>query len=168
MTKRRYDDKFRASAVLMLEAAGYPKQPGALEATAKRLQMPRSTLRQWYEGTRNPPPAEMKQEKELDLVKALRDEINYILPELAKARGDAPYKDLVTALAILIDKLQLLAGQPTETVQQRIVIERTDRSTLPAHLSRGASPGVGLVPPLQRDSLRATVGENGNGRRIDD
>ena len=166
--KRRYDDKFRASAVLMLEAAGYPKQVGALEAVARRLQMPRTTLKGWYDGSHNPPPANVRHEKELDLVQAIKDELQDILPELAKSRGDASYKDLVTAFAILVDKLQLLAGEPTENVQQRIVIERTDRSTLPAHLSRGASDSLGFLPALQRDSVREAVGKNGDGRGTDD
>ena len=168
MTRRRYDDKFRALAVLMLEAAGYPNQRGALEAVSRRLQMPRTTLRQWFDGSHNPPPAQVRHEKQIDLVQAIKDELQDILPEFAKARGDASYKDLVTAFAILVDKLQLLAGEPTENVQQRIVIERTDRSTLPAHLSRGTNESAGLFPAFQRDSVRASLGKDGNGRGTDD
>lgn len=111
--RRRYDDEFRASAVLMLEAAGYPEREGALSQVGGRLKVPLSTLRGWFIGAHNPPPAHLRNEKRLDLVQAIRDELAGIFPAMADRRQDATYRELATATGILVDKLQLLTGQPT-------------------------------------------------------
>lgn len=111
--RRRYDDEFRASAVLMLEAAGYPAKEGALSQVAGHLKVPLSTLRGWFIGTRNPPPAKLRNEKRFDLRQAIRDELAGIFPTMAERRQDATYRELATAAGILIDKDQLLDGKPT-------------------------------------------------------
>lgn len=113
MTKRRYDDEDRASAVLMLEAAGYPDKKGAMSQVAKQLAVSRSTLRGWATGTSNPPPAKVRHEKKIVLVSAIQEELAEIFPTMAGKRQDASYRELVTAAGILIDKLQLLSGKPT-------------------------------------------------------
>lgn len=120
MAKRkrtRYTDEFRASAVLMLEAAGYPTQEGALSRVARQLQVPAMTLSRWFKGTNNPPPNNLVNEKRIDLVQALRNEANAAVTEMAQARENASYRDLGTVLGILIDKLQLLDGKPTERIE---------------------------------------------------
>lgn len=111
--RKRYTDDFRASAVLMLEAAGYPDREGALSQVSERLGVPLSTIRSWYIGTRNPPPAKLRNEKRFDLLKAIQDELAAIFPALSDRRDEATYRELVTAAGILIDKNQLLTGQPT-------------------------------------------------------
>ncbi len=113
MTKRRYNDEFRTSAVLMLEAAGYPGKEGSLAQVSKHVSVPRSTLQGWFNGTRNPPPPDMRHEKRIDLLSAIQTELAYIFPAMADRRQDASYRELVTAAGILIDKLQLLSGKPT-------------------------------------------------------
>jgi transposase-like protein len=50
--RRRYNDDFRASATLMLEAAGYPGRDGALSQVSGHLSVPRSTLRGWFTGAK--------------------------------------------------------------------------------------------------------------------
>jgi transposase-like protein len=112
--RKRYDDKFRASAVVMLEAAGYPGREGALASTAKHLNMPHNTLRNWFHGVHNPAPSQDRQEKKMELSDMLRTEINAILGDMPKARDGASYRDLGTVAGILIDKLQLITGKPTE------------------------------------------------------
>lgn len=111
--RRRYDDEFRATAVLMLEAAGYPEREGALSQVAGQMGMARSTLRSWFTGAHNPPPAKIRHEKRLDLVSAIQNELGAIFPAMADRREGASYRELVTAAGILIDKLQLLNGKPT-------------------------------------------------------
>ena len=69
--RRQYDDKFRASAVVMLEAAGYPNKDGALATTAKHLGVPHNTLRNWFHGVHNPPPSDVRHEKRQDLAEML-------------------------------------------------------------------------------------------------
>ncbi len=119
MAKPRYDDEFRASAILMAEAAGWPNSPGALDRTAAHLGIPRETLRRWCIGTSNPPPHKVVHRKRVDLVAAIKDELAAIFPAMETARDGASYKDLATAAAIFTDKLQLLEGKPTAINEER-------------------------------------------------
>ena len=125
--RKRYDDKFRASAVVMLEAAGYPDRKGALSQVGRNLGVPISTLRGWYNATRNPAPAELRNEKRMSLAEMLKAEINGALGEMPNARQDAGYRDLGTVAAILIDKLQLLEGKATERIEHISPEQRADR-----------------------------------------
>lgn len=122
----RWTDDERASAILMLQAAGYPGRNGALTQVANNLGIPATTLRRWYLGLNNPPPAESVKKKRLDLRQALKDEIQAALTEMGSARIDASYRDLGTVLGILFDKLQLLNGDSTANTNQRIIIEYVD------------------------------------------
>lgn len=118
MAKRaQYSDQFRTDAVLMLEAAGYPKQPGALTRVAKQLNLHARTLSRWFNKEQNPPPDQLVSEKRIELVDAIRNEVYAALGEMPAAREDANYKDLGTVAAILIDKLQLLDGKPTQRIE---------------------------------------------------
>ena len=125
-TRKRYTDEFRASAVVMLEAAGYPNTEGALAHVAKAVGMPHNTLRNWFHGKHNPPPSEVRHEKKGEIVDLLRTEIYGILNEMPNKREFARYQELATSLGIAIDKLQLLSGEPTENAHKRIVIEYAD------------------------------------------
>lgn len=131
----RYDDAYRASAVLMLQADGYPNKLGALTRVAKHLSIPERTLRRWYKAQQNPPPDNVVRMKKGELTALLRKEIYAILGEMDRKRDEADYRELATALGIAVDKLQLLAGEPTENARQRIVIEYDDQNPTPAPTS---------------------------------
>lgn len=118
--RRRYDDKFRASAVVMLEAAGYPNKKGALDQVAKRLGVPHPTLHRWMNEKNNPAPFELVQEKRVELKDLLQAEIEAALGEMPSARIEASYRDLGTVLGILIDKKQLLEGKPTDRLDVNV------------------------------------------------
>lgn len=126
MARKRYTDEFRASAVVMLQAAGYPNTDGALAHIAKSIAVPHNTLRNWFHGKHNPPPSDLRQEKKGEIVDLLRDEIYGILGEMPNKREFAKYQELATSLGIAIDKLQLLSGEPTDNTKTRIVIEYAD------------------------------------------
>lgn len=100
--------------MVMLEAAGYPNKKGALDRVAKACGVPISTLHGWFNSTRNPPPADVRNEKRLDLAEAIRYELSAIINEFDNTRPGATYKELATAFGILVDKLQLIQGGPTE------------------------------------------------------
>lgn len=128
----RYNDEFRRDAVLMLQAAGYPGTVGALTRVAKHLSVPERTLSRWYNAEQNPPPDTLVKKKRGKLVELIRQEIYSILGEMDRKRDEADYRELATALGIAVDKLQLLAGEPTENARQRIVIEYDDQNIAPA------------------------------------
>ena len=121
--RRRYDDKFRANAVIMLEAAGYPERDGALSQVSQNLNVPATTLHGWAREKHNPVPSDVRTEKKGEIVELLRAEIRAALAEAERARPDANYRDLITGVGIMTDKLQLLNDEPTENVSNRIIIE---------------------------------------------
>jgi hypothetical protein len=146
MAKRRYTDEFRANATLMLEAAGYPDAIGAMTRVANHLGVPRSTLKGWYDFTRNPPPPEMRREKKLDLIQAIKDEISAILGDMPNARMDAQYRELATAFGILVDKLQLLSGEPTERTETKTISEAEKHERIRAIIAEyGDQPPTRLI-----------------------
>ena len=119
-----YTDEFRASAVLMLEAAGYTGngkgRKGALARVSGNVKVPVSTLRSWYIGIHNPPPTKVSTRKKLDLIEAISIELDSILDEMNIKRRDASYGQLATAFGIMTDKRQILTGGPTENINQNI------------------------------------------------
>ncbi len=125
--RKNYNDKFRANAVLLLEGAGYPDKKGALTRVSNNVGVPLRTLSRWFNGENNPPPDKVVNEKRPELIDLIRSEIYKVLDTLPKERDDADYRTLVTGLAILIDKLQLLEGKATERVELMNEHERTDR-----------------------------------------
>lgn len=156
--RKRYTDEFRASAVLMLEAAGYPDKEGALTKVAKHLGMPYQTLSRWAREKNNPPPPELVHNKKIDLIAGIKNELSFIFDEMGKTRQDAEYRELATAFGIMVDKLQLLTGQPTERNDSRILFERTGLSTIPEHLAPGTIERGGKLEAIQRPGMRAPVG----------
>lgn len=118
--RKQYDDKFRASAVVMLEAAGYPKQKGALRGVAEHLHVPAMTLSRWFKGQQNPPPNQIVTEKRDDLTDMLNSELSAIFQAMNIVRDEASYRDLGTVAGILIDKKQLLTGEATSRSDVRV------------------------------------------------
>ena len=116
----KYDDEFRASALVMLEAAGYPDTLGAMERVAGHLGVPGRTLRRWYTGQSNPPPDKVVARKKIDLTQAVRHELSAIFADMEAKRGEASYRDLTIAAGVLIDKQQLLEGKPTGIIEDRV------------------------------------------------
>lgn len=124
--KKTYDDKFRASAVIMLQAQGYPDSKGALQAVANHLGVATSTLQGWFNKTSNPPPPNIRREKEIDFVAAIKAELQAVLGLLPNKRDEASYRELITAVGILTDKMRLLQDKPTENSKQTITIVYPD------------------------------------------
>lgn len=118
MAKRKsYDDKFRASAVVMLEAAGYPHKKGALTDVASHVKVPARTLSRWFNGEQNPPPDQTVTEKRGELIDLVNNELDAIFRAMPVVRAEASYRDLGTVAGILADKKQLLEGKATERIE---------------------------------------------------
>jgi len=106
--KRSYTDAERATALAALDANG-----GNVKRTARDTGISPSTLASWrdrqtLEGT------DIRAQKQNDL----RAQLELVAYELAMAIpgkvDEAQLQQVTTSLAIVIDKLQLLSGQPTE------------------------------------------------------
>lgn len=117
MAKRKmYTDKERAIAVTLLTSSGYPENKYKLQEVADHIKVPSRTLRRWYREGRNPPPD--------DVVREVKKELSERLQELAHKLVDVAYdvlkeddpsiQQVITSLGIVVDKMQLIAGKPTE------------------------------------------------------
>lgn len=118
----RYSDDFRAGAILMLRAAGYPEQRGALMETANHLGISHQILGRWFRRESNPPPQNIVQIKKSDLISMIKEQLVNAIKEAPNALPDADYFDITRSIGILVDKLQLLEGEATE----RVVYELSD------------------------------------------
>jgi hypothetical protein len=117
--RKTYDDNFRADTVLMLEAAGYPNQKGALTAVAKKVKAPPRTISRWFNKENNPPPDRLVKEKRGELVERLEDMAHMLLDAMGVDIGENGVDAVRAAVAmgITIDKWQLLKGEPTGIVK---------------------------------------------------
>lgn len=120
----RYTDEFRANAVLMLEAAGYPDRKGALMAVSNKLDVPHSTLSRWARSVSNPPPSELVQIKKGEILDKLDYVTHMILDSIdLDTVEQADLKERLTSVGIVVDKSQLLRGGATQNVAQRVLVQ---------------------------------------------
>ena len=126
--RKNYTDDFRASAVLMLEAAGYTGDPdtgrlGSLMAVSNKLGVSHVTLRRWFLRLNNPPPSNLVHEKKIDLKRELTELLGLHITEARTAVKDAGLGDIDRGIGILFDKLQLLDNKPTAILKLQEAIE---------------------------------------------
>lgn len=126
--RKRYTDKFKAGAIALLQSEGYPDDASAVMRVSRHLDVPGRTLRRWHNGSNGQPPDDVVQDTKKELGELFEKEIREVLNDLPHAREDASYRDLVTGIAILVDKRQLLNGQPTEHVKQSGDLSDSERA----------------------------------------
>lgn len=122
--RRRYTDEERAMLVVMLQSQGYTgdvttNKPGALQSVVEYSGVPERTLRRWFHGASNPPPDNLVRNKKGELSDELED-IVWLMTGTLKSEeviGEMSGKDIATSIGILVDKIRLLRGLPTEIVQ---------------------------------------------------
>lgn len=112
----RFTDEFRAKAVALAIAAGYPNTKGALTRVAGDLKISHQVLRNWIVGVQNAPPQGLLQEKKVELRDLIQKELADIMARLPEKRGEASYRELGTVFGIMFDKLQLLDELPTQII----------------------------------------------------
>jgi hypothetical protein len=149
---RKYSDKQKAGAILLVQAAGYPDTVGAINRVSKEQKIPQRSLYRWVtQGVHSSDPeaaasmAETMEETRQELVELIENTVRKALKSMAEAdvRDGATYRDFAWAAAVLIDKLQVLNGQPSQHIQQAITFERKGITTLPEHLTSITVEGAG-------------------------
>lgn len=118
--RKKYTDKFKAGAILMLETEGYPDDPYAIERVAQHLDMPRRTLLRWFKGDTGAPADETVQEQKMGLIDLFDQELRQVFRAMNDVRSDASYRDLATGAGIFADKLQLLQNKPTQRIEHDV------------------------------------------------
>ena len=116
MERRTYSDREKAEALAALDA-----NSGNLTRTADDLGIPYSTLRDWANGRGlNGGVAELRSQKKASLADTLADVAEALAGDLfdESKRHRASIQQIATAMAIVIDKMQLLRGDPT-TIERR-------------------------------------------------
>lgn len=102
----------KVTALNKLDANG-----GKLRETAREMKLPVSTLKSWRDGDNiNEVCIEMRTQQKRTLTDLLDEAAHTLAQNILDDINASPTGNLVqksTALAILIDKHQLLAGQPT-------------------------------------------------------
>lgn len=131
MSKRQYSDSDKAIALATLDANG-----GNIKQTAKAIKMPESTLTDWANNRGiNPEVTEIREVKKRELADKL-EEVAHALTGNILIRAESelsilvPMKDVATSLGIVVDKMQLLKGAPTnisKDVSERSNEERANR-----------------------------------------
>jgi hypothetical protein len=128
--KRQYSDNDKAVALATLDANG-----GDVRKTAKTLKMPESTLSDWSKNRGvNKEVTEIRDVKKKELSEKLAD-VAWALTENLQTRADSelsilvPMKDIATSLGIVVDKMQLLKGEPTGITKDATPRTNEDRAS---------------------------------------
>jgi hypothetical protein len=113
------------------------------------------TISRWFKAENNPPPNELVNEKREELSVRLEDLAHKLVDMAFRIAEDtdteAGIQQVATSVGIVIDKVQLLKGKPTEIVDDASFTDerRADRLTQMVDAARarrdGHAAGVELV-----------------------
>lgn len=176
MAGKVWSEQYVAAAVAWLKGEGWPEEEHAITRTiaALKKQAPNQpvpaykTLLRWANGERRKIPAPVMAAGEDALRAALRAEVAAALADMDAKREQAPYKDLGIVAGILIDKLQLLSGEPTETIQQNILVNREGASIsrVSGNTASSTDDSHRAAAPLQRPGMWPALGKDGSGNGL--
>jgi transposase-like protein len=150
--RREYTDAQKAEALAALDANG-----GNVKRTARELDIPEASLREWSKGRNSPPGADLCAQKKADLGEGLEALIGRLMGGLSEAKiAKAGLSEVGVVLGIAFDKLQLLRGQPTSitTNESLTTDQRLEKLTelIRVWESRRAAgvrpPGNGTAPAV--------------------
>jgi len=169
MAGKVWSEQYVAAAVAWLKGEGWPDDQYAVKRTiaALKKQAPGQpvpaykTLLRWANGERRQVPAPVMAAGEDALRAAIRAEVAAALADMDAKREQAAYKDLGIVTGILIDKLQLLSGEPTENIQQTISVNRQGVSTVHSEAASGPDASDYRAATVQRVGMWPALGQNG-------
>lgn len=105
--ERNYSDQEKAAALVVVDFC-----KGNVSDASRRTGIPRKTLVEWNSGRVPDGVAEIRQEKKKALADKLEDLAEKYVDSMTSTAGSATSRDAV-ALGIVIDKMQILRGQPS-------------------------------------------------------
>ncbi len=164
---KRYSDEDKANALLALQANG-----NNLLKTSKELKMPLNTLAQWHYGNGvHPVVTEICNERRPALVERLDDAAHLLLDNLPHKIDGAGLQQLAVAMGIVLDKSQLLKGEPTSisravmSDEQRIkrireLVEEAEQRVDPVDAPAASGSRAAIAPPTPVEPLSRPA-ENG-------
>jgi transposase-like protein len=145
--QRRYDAEFRAHALVLLKANN-----DNVFATAKQLDIPRLTLREWAKNGRGITPEVLAAQhtKETDMAKRYGEAASLYLTHATDPLTISATTglDAMKSSAIATDKQQLLLGNPT-SISGSVMSEDERRLRVADLLFRIAARAAAEAKPLQ-------------------
>jgi transposase-like protein len=141
MARRQYTDQDRAEALAALAANG-----GNVKRTAQAIGIPRKTLESWSREIQDRPEVadgDGHVKKRQPLAERLPEVIHTAMDALPGKAEGASFQQITVGIGILIDKLQLLTGRPTEIHADGDRISEDERAELRRKLAER-----GLLLPM--------------------
>lgn len=114
MTRRRYSDDDRASAMAALAANG-----GKVSMTAAQLGIPVRTLQNWADGTTHPESAGLGRGKMKPLADTLEELAVKCVGRALEHYEELSPKDCIIVAGVAIDKFRLLREESTSIEESR-------------------------------------------------
>jgi len=146
MAFKKFTEDEQAMFLLQLEVLNYPANVHALlEVTKKRGAPSRNTLVRWWKQKNDPHISKLVQHKKTDFIAELKELLGLHIEASIKAvKGNDDLRAIDTGIGIIVDKLQLLQGEPTDIKEVNV----TDhRARIMADLARESSGYVVGEPP---------------------
>lgn len=112
--RRRYSESDQAEALATLEANG-----GNISQTARELDIPHETLRQWVTGIVSAPAPALREQKKRELADRYEGLLNRALDTVDAKVDQMSASAAVMAAAIMTDKMLLLRGEATNITEHR-------------------------------------------------
>ena len=142
--------------LLQLEVLNYPDNEHAISKVTKRKGSPsHTTLRRWWRLKDEPPINKLVQYKKRDFVEELKNLLGlHIDAAIEAVKCSEDIRAIDTGIGIIVDKLQLLQGEPTDIKKVNVT---DDRARIVARITENA--GIFFT-----DSVSGMVPET-NGRR---
>lgn len=148
MARRSYSDKERAEALAVLDSTKKGGVPNYSEAS-RLAGVPRKTIEEWDKGRVNSDVAEIRQHKKGELA----DCLSVVAHELVEAIGgkiaEASLQQVATSMGIVVDKMQLLRGEPTSISQSQGMNDDERAERVAALLERARARRDGPAPDGQ-------------------
>ncbi len=119
-TRRHYSDREKLEAL-----AAYDQNGGNLSQTAREMKVPIKTLAEWRDGRVSMDVADTRAIWREELSARLETMAHDLLDALPGKIESASLKDVVNALAVIIDRMLLLRREPTI-----ISLQQTDRARM--------------------------------------
>ena len=144
----KYSDEYRATAIAMLEAEGYPDNKYAVQRVADYLarQKPSPhvrTLRLWFNRKNNPAPEKLIQEKKGELNARIQSAMDLYIEHIGMRDivDETSAGEAAKVFGILFDKSRLLEDKSTENIE---VMDKTAARERLTHLinSRASTAGT--------------------------
>lgn len=124
-----YTTEYRAAAIVLMQAEGWPQERGAIARAARTLGIPAATLASWGEQemsdwhAKRAEGEKIRQAKRREIIEQIETALLQILPSLVDSIEGASLRDKAVAVGILADKLAILSGKIGNVQRGNILVQ---------------------------------------------